>query len=140
VPGELSRAVDVARFACAELGTGRDQEGAVAAGQAADDVEIGPGLFASAPFRCAETPGIARVVVFRGEVTDDVARQWQARDDTAVLAERTLARAACCLDRGAQLVGGDRDVLGDAAETRRQGADIDRAVVAVACRRPAQRG
>src|SRR6185503_1569885 len=115
LPGQPMHRLDVARLARAELGTGRGEVGASAARQAAQNVEIGPGLLPAAPLGGALAQPIARIVVLGSEIADDVARDRQAREHAAILAEGPAPRRLRGLYGGGELVGGHGDVARNAA-------------------------
>ena len=85
-------------------------------------------------------PRIARIVILRRQVADDVAGDRQSRHDAALLAERAAPGGTRRLDGPGHLVGRHDDVARNAAEARGERAEIDGAVVAVARRRAGQRG
>src|SRR6266496_1627537 len=70
---DLVDRIDVPRLASAEFGTGRDEIGVLVAGNAADRVEVGPGLAAPAHLRGTDAGRVPCVVFLADEIRDDVA-------------------------------------------------------------------
>ena len=121
----------MARLARAEFRARRDEVSILAAFDGPERVQIDPGLPPAAGLRGRHGKAVARVVVLRGEIDDDIARYRQARDDAAVLGDGFRPRAQSC-DRLGNALGCHRHGAGHAAEPCAERAEIHIRAIAVA--------
>ena len=129
--GDLIERIDVPRLAGAEFGAGRDQIRVPVARDAADHIEIGPGLAASAHLRGADAGRVPGVVFLGDQIGDDVSRDRQPHHEPGLFGEVRNAPRLRLPDRLAPARGRDRHLARDAAEPGAERAHVDEASIAV---------
>src|SRR5207247_4144905 len=105
--------------------------GILMAGNAADHLEIGPGLPASTHLRAADAGRVPCVVLFADQIGDDVARDRQPHHEAGFLGKVRNAALLRGPDRLTPARGRDRHLARDAAEPGAERAHVDEASIAV---------